>query len=142
MAKASMNLPSGASVTIEGTPEEVARILELNGGAASRANQTSEEPHASKPTKAHIIRPSIAEIANVVKSCEKAERIETAILDKSSQLDRTLLPLYIIHEHFGDVTGLSTGEISAVTTDLGSRVSVSNVSHTTRGAASRYVMVD
>jgi hypothetical protein len=146
VAKASMSLPSGATVTIEGTSEEVARILEINGGATSsvnsRGDQKSEPAAASKRADEPGTRPSVAEIVNLIKSCDAAERIEAAILDKSSQLDRTLLPLYTVREHFPDASGVTTGEISAITTDLGSPVSAPNVSHTIRGAASKYVIVD
>ncbi|MDZ7749602.1 MAG: hypothetical protein U5K43_13035 [Halofilum sp. (in: g-proteobacteria)] len=34
-----------------------------------------------------------------MESYNEAERIETKILDKASQVDRTLLPLYIVHEY-------------------------------------------
>jgi hypothetical protein len=140
--KAIMTLRSGATVTIEGTPDEVARILELNGRVGAEPDLKPETARSGKLAEKSVARVSIAEIVNVTKSCGEAERIESAVLNKSSQLDRTLLPLYVIHEHFENVTGLTTGEISTFTADLGSPVSGPNVSHTMRGSASKYVMVD
>lgn len=142
MAKASMVLPSGATVTIEGSAQEVARILELSGGASPSVKRKPDENHARLATGNQIVGPSVVEVVNVTKSCPDAERIETKILDCSSQIGRTLLPLFMIHEHFENRSGLTTGEISSFTTQLGSPVSGPNVSHTLRGSASKYVMVD
>jgi len=135
-----MTLPSGATVSIEGSAEEVARILELNGGVTSGPNGKPEEVHSTGSDEG--VGPSVIEVVNVTKSCDDAERIETNILDSSSQTSRTLLPLFMIHEHFENKRGFTTGEISSFTSHLGSPVSGPNVSHTLRGAASKYVMVD
>jgi len=140
MAKASMVLTSGAIVTVEGTPEEVARILELNN--RSQAVRDGEQDQGTAIREGATARPALAEIVNKAKSCDEAEIIEARVLDKSSQVDRVLLPLYLIHEYFQNQFGLTTGEISAFTTELGSQVSGPNVSHTIRGPASKYVLVD
>jgi hypothetical protein len=142
VAKALMTLPSGATVAIEGTPEEVARILELNGGASSSGKAKPEVIRAHATASDQSTGPSVVELVNVAKSCDDAELIETKILDSSSQISRTLLPLFMIHEHFENRRGFTTGEISAFTTHLGSPISGQNVSHTLRGSASKYVMVD
>ena len=79
---------------------------------------------------------------NEVKSCDEAEAIETRILDKSSQVDRTLLPLYIVYEYFENKHALSSGDINRVTTQLSVPVSQPNASSTLSGTASKYVMGD
>jgi hypothetical protein len=68
--------------------------------------------------------------------------IETQILDRSSQLDRVLLPLFIVHEHMKGSHALTSGEVSAVTKELGVPLSQANASTTLSGAAAKYVMGD
>lgn len=82
------------------------------------------------------------EIVNLVKDCDEADRIETQILDGSSQVNRTLLPLYIVHEHLGNAFALTSGEVNKVTTDLSIPISTPNASNTLSGTASRYVIGD
>jgi hypothetical protein len=81
-------------------------------------------------------------VVNHIKSCEEAEQIEKEILDKIDQLPRVLLPLYIVHEYMGNMAGLTSGEVSKVTTELGIRIDVANASRTLSGSASRYVIGD
>ena len=64
------------------------------------------------------------------------------ILDRASQVDRTLLPLYLVHEHLGNAFGLSSGDVSKITTDLGVPVSQPNASKTLSGTAAKYVIGD
>jgi hypothetical protein len=52
------------------------------------------------------------------------------------------LPLYIVHEHLGNAFGLSSGEVTKVTTDLGVPVSQPNASRTLSGTAAKYVIGD
>lgn len=127
MAKATLTLPGGAVVNLEGTPEEVRRLLELYSGQASA-------PAAETPRKrrgARVLRkvkrsasaqqpdgPDLNEIVNLVKNCDEAEAIEKNILDRASAVDRVLLPLYVVHEHQANRLGLTSGEISRITTEL------------------------
>src|SRR5690606_22455224 len=84
----------------------------------------------------------ITEIVNLVKSCDEAEDIEERILDRSSQVDRVLLPLYIVHEYLDNAYALSSGDVTAVTTQLSVPVAQPNASRTLSGTASKYVIGD
>ncbi|HSA59162.1 MAG TPA: hypothetical protein VLJ37_05700, partial [bacterium] len=138
MVKASLKLPNGTLVQIEGTDQEVRDLLQFYGGEAvhrrAAAIKTTTRPNAVKITKLadepRSITPNLSEIVNLAKNCDGAENIESQILDRASQVDRTLLPLYIVHEHLGNAFGLSSGEINKITTELGVPVSQPNASIT------------
>jgi hypothetical protein len=162
MAKASILLPSGTKVEIDGTPEEVASLLALygQGGApgakAELTGTTAKARRSRRPAARHTKDTSgaraaalpstdpalLAEIANKVKTSDEAEAIEEKILDKTSQVDRTLLPLYIVHDYLDSKHGLTSGDISKITAQLGIPISTANASSTLSGTASRYVMAD
>ena len=143
------------SITVDGTIEEIKHLLDYYGGHQSRAPQAPVAP-APKKLKTRLAKdapapPSgdadsaatpLTEIVNLVKNCDEAEKIEKQILDRTSQVNRTLLPLYIVHEHLHNAHALTTGEIGKVTADLGIPVQQANVSHVLTGSASRYVMGD
>ena len=146
MAKATLTLPNGTAVNIEGSAEEVKALLNFYGSGASQAASVKREPKAKsrrgsrearKSSKATEDKDStsvdLSEIVAMTKNCDEAEAIEHQILDRTSQVDRTLLPLYIVHEHFDNAFGLSSGEISKVTTDLGVPLATPNVSRTLSG---------
>lgn len=152
-----MILPNGTRVDIEGTTEEVAHLL-ATVGQAGGASQTktprssavrkkarrAARANGSKRAKTSSDQPAvdIAAIVNAVKNCDEADAIEEKILDKTSQVDRTLLPLYVMHEYIEGKLGLTSGDINRVTTQLGIPISTANASSTLSGTASRYVMAD
>ena len=157
MTKASLTLPNGTVVQIEGTADEVRNLLQFYGsgtGHSKLVGHNSVAPPIGRKTKsgrtsskhtadeAADSAPNLAEIVNLAKNCDEAESIERQILDRESQVDRTLLPLYIVHEHLGNAFGLSSGEISKITTDLGVPVSQPNASKTISGTAAKYVIGD
>jgi hypothetical protein len=158
MVKASLTLPNGTVVQIEGTAAEVRDLLEFYGGAGSPSKATRAEPSVSRPprktgrsrsprteeSQAESSTPGLdlSKIINLAKTCDEAENIERHILDRSSQVDRTLLPLYIVHEHLGNAFGLSSGDVTKITTDLGVPVSQPNASRTLSGTAAKYVIGD
>ncbi len=150
MSKASIKLANGTSVQIEGTPEEVAKLLALYAGGKSVApDQTSHgrtrtAPKGKPPqaTAGAHATPDLSQIINLIKTCDEAEAIESKILDKVSQVNRILLPLYIAHEYLDNTPSLTSGEVSQITTDLGIPVSQPNASTTLSGTASRYVIGD
>ena len=86
--------------------------------------------------------PDLPKIINLIKNCGEAEVIETKILDKIAQVNRILLPLYIVHEYLDNTYGLTSGEVSQILTDLGVPVHIANVSKTLSGTASKYVNGD
>jgi hypothetical protein len=158
MAKASLTLSNGTIVQIEGTVEEVQALLAYYGSDAVRPSSSPPEKIATARTKrrpgAHSTSqspvegksgggsPNLAEIVNLAKTCDEAEKIEKQILDRVSLVDRTLLPFYIVHEHLDNRFGLSSGEVSKITTDLGVPISQPNTSRTLSGTASKYVIGD
>ncbi len=147
MAKAHLTLPNGTQVLIEGTPEEVHRLLNLTAGATSDARslakvrKTAKRPEA-KVTSAEAERLDLTQIVNLAKDCDEADAIERNILDRTSMVDRVLLPLYVLKKHAGSSGGLTSGEISKITTELGVPVSQPNTSTALSGPASKYVMGD
>ncbi len=147
MAKAHITLPNGTKVEIEGTPNEVKDLLKFyeegnKTSATSRKKQSNTNKKKKQKSDEAIERFDISEIVNLVKSCDEAEDIETQILDRISQVDRTLLPLYIVHEYLDNEYPLTSGDISRVTTDLGIPLATANVSRTLSGTASKYVIGD
>jgi hypothetical protein len=148
MAKANLTLPNGTKVSVEGSPDEVKQLLEFYGGANSSTQQRSASKKKSKKKGTSTTQRQsdenidISEVVNLVKSCEEAEQIETQILDRTSQVDRTLLPLYIVHEHLDNSHGLTSGDISRITTDLGIPIATANASRVLSNTASKYVIGD
>lgn len=153
MAKASLKLSNGTVVTLEGTPEEVKHLLELYGGegesdskaAPERRKVRKPQPRARRAERDDASgdgKPDLNEIVTLTKDCDEAEAIETQILDRPAQVNRTLLPLYIVHEHLDNAFGLTSGDVKKVTTDLGIPISQPNASRTLSGTASKYVIGD
>ncbi len=153
MAKASLKLPNGTVVTLEGTPEEVKHLLELYGGEEQRAPRPAPRTRgtqrsktrassASSPEDKKDRSPDLNQIVTLAKDCNEAEAIEKQILDRTAQVDRTLLPLYIVHEYLENAFGLTSGEVKKITTDLGIPISQPNASRTLSGTASKYVIGD
>lgn len=144
MPKATIELPDGTVITIEGTQQEVRELLEYYQsrriGTTKQTAPVRDEPTKKKKKEQDGV--DHTEIVNFVKTVDEAERIETNILDRTSQVDRTLLPLYIVHQHLGNAYGLSSGDVSKITTELGIPISTANASRTLSGTASRYVIGD
>ncbi len=149
MPKAVVKLPNGTVVEIEGSPEEVQRLLTFYGlptlepkkPKVSKRKPTS----AAADTIAKKDAPTpqdLATLINLVRTSEEAEAIETNVLDRTSEVNRVLLPLYLAHKHMGDSFGLTTVEIAAITTDLGIRVFRQNVLRAVTGSGARYVVGD
>ncbi|CAN0493717.1 unnamed protein product, partial [Phaeothamnion confervicola] len=132
MAKASIELPNGTSITIEGTPEEVRKLLEYYGADSTARVENSKGKKRTKKLAIAAKEPKanehldLADIVNLIRNSDEAEKIETAILDRTSQVNRILLPLYIVHEEMGNAFGLTSGDISRITTNLGIPVQTPN----------------
>lgn len=153
MAKASLKLSNGTVVTLEGTPEEVKALLELYGGERQsvpklvlRQGQHPKPQPRARSAKRDETKGDgnldLNAIVTLAKDCDEAEVIEEEILDSPAQVNRTLLPLYIVHEHLDNAFGLTSGEVTKVTTDLGIPISQPNASRTLSGTAAKYVIGD
>ncbi len=147
MLNTSFKLPNGTEVTAKGTVEEVSKLLDFysDSGAGEKPPQrkpTKTQSGSSGKVKTDKEVPDLAEIVNAVKNCDEAEAIETQILDRTSIVNRAILPLYIVHQQMANRFGLTTGEVSKITTNLGVPIATSNVSRTLSGSAKSYVIGD
>jgi|ERR1700733_2508416 len=151
MPKASLTLENGTVVTIEGTASEVQELLAFYGSSGPKsANGKAHKTQTSPATPRQVTNSTtenreeidLMAIVNYVKSCDEAESIETKILDRTDQLARVLLPMYIAYEHMNNAHGLTSGQINKVTVQLGVPVKLSNVSKTLAGSAAKYIIGD
>ncbi len=149
MAKATLTLRNGTTVTIEGEVEEVQRLLELCDQTAERAQ--AEKPPPSRranssgradPNKEQALGPRPHEIANATKECAEAAAIEKHVLDTRSQLNRVLLPLFVVSQYLGGKHALTMPQISQATRDLGALVDAPNVAKVMRTVGGRFVMAE
>jgi hypothetical protein len=156
MAKASVKLPNGTVITLEGTVEEIQRLLVIYGtqgaqmepGRAEEAGlppprliepdpaAETEAASAEEPTHSGV---DLNELVQLIHTCGEARAIERRILDDPNEMHRVLLPLYILHEYHGNAFGLTSTEISKMYAHLGIRLSRQNVMRALRMAGSKYV---
>jgi hypothetical protein len=118
MAKATVTLANGTIVNIEGTTAEVKELLSFYGSAHAGPKDKHKTPPAPKTSrkpisKAQTEEVAISEIVKHVKDCNEADEIESRILDTTSQVNRILLPLFVVHKYMEASHGLTTGDISA-----------------------------
>jgi len=153
MAKATLTLGNGTAVTIDGTPEEIRQLLEFYADGhkneqtqpqrkTKAPRKTQEKASAAQPDASSDRGPDLSAIVNLVKECDEAEAIEKHILDRTSAVHRTLLPLYIVHQHLKTAGGLTSGDVNRITTDLGVPVRTPNASTALSITAKRYVIAD
>ena len=147
MPNASFKLPNGTEVAINGTVEEVNQLIDFYSkhnppkqAAGKHRQKPREDSHGE--TKIDKDVPDLTKIVNTVKNCDESEPIEKSILDRTSLVDRTLLPLYIVHEYMQNKFALTSGQIAKIVADLGIPIAQANISGTLSGTASRYVMGD
>lgn len=145
MPKATIKLASGAVVHIEGTSSDIKELLSLYGEPVaekpSPLGKSKSKQHNAPAADKHAIA-SVSDIVRHVKDCDEAGDIEARILDTTSQVNRILLPLFIAQKHMRMSHGLTTGDISNVTKDLGIPIHIANVSNALKGSAARYVIGD
>jgi len=148
MAKTTFSLPNNTVVTVEGELDEIKALLDYysrpisisssqNSALTGSNSKVTPKPHSISEEQVNYV-----EIINLIKSCKEAEAIEHRILDKSSELDRTLLPLYIVQKYLENKFSLTSGDISKINMDLGVKITQPQVSRTLSGSASRYVAGD
>lgn len=143
MAKAQITLENGTVVTIEGEPDEVHRLLQLYSGKPSSAPSAAPAAKSrgkAKPDPAEERHDRIASVVNQIKAADESEAFEEKVLDQRNQMNRVLLPLYVVHEYMENRFGLSSGEIARITRELGVPVGQPDVSKLLGG--SRLVLAD
>ena len=144
MPKASLTLENGTVVTIEGTASEVHELLSFYGTERHILQLELAGPLGCYlgDERGWNAENSPARYRCRVKACDEAENIESRILDQTDQLPRVLLPMYMVYEHMSNAHGLTSGQISKVTTQLGVPVKQPNVSKILAGAAAKYIIGD
>ena len=146
MAKASMTLIDGTTVIIEGSPDEIKKIIALHQPAQPELKPKEKSQKKKYSTKnvsgAADDSVDLSELVNQAKSSDDFELIETNILDRSSLVDRILLPLYIATKHISEHSSLTSGEISKFLSQLGVNVAQPNVAKTLSSTALKYVIGD
>jgi hypothetical protein len=144
MAKASMTLPDGTTVIIEGSPDEIKKII---GTRQVGQPEIKEKPERRRRSKKQVLSAAgdgvdLPELVNQAKSSDDFELIETNILDRTSLVDRILLPLYVASKHISEHTSLTSGEISKFLSQLGVNIAQPNVARTLSSTALKYVIGD
>jgi hypothetical protein len=150
MATSKILLPNGTVITVEGSPEEIKTILShYDGSNKSTVSTSVSRPSKSKKSKAHVVKvpegektDAVLEIVNTIKESDDAESIETNILDRSSQIDRILLPLFMSHKYHNNSFALTTGEIAKILMELSVPINIANISTAISSSASKYVVGD
>lgn len=144
MAKASLTLPDGTTVQIEGSAEEIQKIIALHRPTVATPIKPTKPKSVRNKNVKSIEGPNVDlnEIVNSIKNCDEAENIERNILDRTSQVDRILLPLYIGKKYIDAKITLTSGDISKVLGDLGINIFTPNVANALSGSASKYVIGD
>jgi len=143
MPKANMNLPDGTKIVIEGTVGEIQKIIATRYTQQPLIAQNSKNGHVRKQKPVATSsgeKKDLREIVNAIKNDSDFEKIEENILDKKSQVDRVLLPLYISHKQFGNSCELTSGEVSKILRDLNIQITQPNVAITFSRGASKYVI--
>ncbi len=80
-------------------------------------------------------------IVNKIKNCGENEKIEKEILDKISIPGRVLLPFYICYKYFPQ-QGLTTGDVSKITSELRVGIKTPNVSKAITDSLQKYLEGD
>jgi hypothetical protein len=143
MAKSTITRPDGTIIQVDGSPEEIKKILELYS-----LNNHTRIAKSGKPQKS--IKNNLGgdkmeegdiviEIVQEIRNGDYGDKIETNILDQSSQVDRVLLPLYIA-KHINNEVRLTSGDIYSVLQQLGVKMSLPNISRTLAKTASKYII--
>lgn len=153
MVKSTINLPDGTKITIEGSPEELKKVLSVyqgqNASNVGREEKSVSEKKINKSTKqtrASEDKPNkkdrIVELVNTIKNADDMDEIEKKILDKASQVDRVILPLFIMGRDLDNQISLTSNDIYKVLKELGISMALPNISKTLRGTALKYVIAD
>jgi hypothetical protein len=146
MAKASLTLPDGTTVQIDGSPDEIQKIISLHRPPQKEAKElvsTFKKEQATKketPVEKHEL--NLSSLVNTTKSCEEFDQIETNILDRSSVVDRLLLPLYVAHEYISEHLSLTSGDITKYLSQFSVNIAQPNIAKNLSSTASRYVIGD
>jgi hypothetical protein len=147
MVKSTIKLENGTVITVEGSVEEVSRLMSVygkpNGGTVSGDQKVSAPPKkkevASDNPDGKI---DTISLVNATKDADDYEQIEKNIFDKASQVDRVLLPIFIAERKFGNDATLTSNDVYKFLKEFGINMALPNISKTLSGPAKNYVMGD
>lgn len=80
----------------------------------------------------------ILSIVNKIGDCKESEKIQINILDKTSMGGKILLCFYISYKYFKN-SWLTTGDIEKITSALGTKIAISNVSNKIKSELRKYL---
>lgn len=83
-------------------------------------------------------RDLILSIVNKVGDCDESEEVQSKVLDQKSMEAKILLCFYISYKYFENAW-LTTGDIEKVTSGLGTKIAVGNVSNKIKGELRQYL---
>jgi len=147
MAKSTIKLANGSVITVEGTAEEVAKVMSLY----VQGHSTSEESETAKAMKSKPFKlmakeapkdqeVDILELVNLTKDADDFDQIEKNILDQASQVDRVLLPLFVANRENSNSSPLTSNDIYKFLKEFGINMALPNISKTLSKTAIKYVM--
>lgn len=140
--KATLSLPGGVVVRVEGAADEVRRVVKTLGRPEphSPADAPGRGRVASRDEGPAPQTPDLAELVNAIKESDEFEAFDQHIFKRRRQLERVLLPMYVLGKTSGSTVGLTSGEISRVCAELGLRMSQPNAAGVLSGAGARFVI--
>lgn len=148
--KASFALPNGTRVEIDGTPDDVQRVLSsftqteaTSGGSTSHRavkKQQVQQQGSATPMESAEALTEMA-VVNRIKDDESLKWLHQ-IIDSRDMTRRVLMPLYVAAEIDARAEGLTSGFISRVYAELGVRLDQANASTALSGKAKRFVLAD
>ncbi len=80
----------------------------------------------------------ILSIVNKIGECDESEEIQNKVLDQRNSGGKILLCFYISHKHFKNAW-LTTGDIERITSGLGTKIAVGNVSNKIKEETRKYL---
>lgn len=80
----------------------------------------------------------ILSIVNKVGDCDESEKIQSKVLDQTSMEGKILLCFFISHKYFKN-TWLTTSDIEKITSALGTKITMGNVSNKIKDELRQYL---
>ncbi len=116
--------------------EQVQKIIEQFENHEKRISelevcmQVLNQNSIKNVSKKEIIeeREIVLSIVNKIGDCEESEKIQTIVLDQITMEPKILLGFYISYKYFKN-NWLTTGDIEKITSELGTKIAISNVSN-------------
>ncbi len=91
--------------------------------------ENGEKVESIKSEVKHVVGTDMGitlKIINKIGDCDESDDIQSNVLDKRDREGRVLLCMYVSYKYF-DNAWLTTGDIEKITSDLGVKIDISNV---------------